>query len=112
MKISAAWAYPAVFVGVCGHASSEFFAVLSGVAGPEASVWRYLLGGLGLVIWTQFYRESRDLITPLQRVEPGEALVLQHDDRVRERRLPRQQILLRRILVPWHIPESIRQRHH
>ena len=43
-------AYLAVFMGVCGHASSEFVSVLSGVAGPELSVWRFLLGGFGLVI--------------------------------------------------------------
>ena len=42
-------AYLAVFLGVCGHASSEFFSVLSGVKGPELSVWRFLLGGLGLM---------------------------------------------------------------
>jgi hypothetical protein len=35
-------AYLAVFLGVTGHASSEFMAVLSGVAGPELSVWRFL----------------------------------------------------------------------
>lgn len=34
MNIPAQWAYLAVFVGVCGHASSEFFAKLTGVAGP------------------------------------------------------------------------------
>ena len=41
---SATVAYLAVFVGVCGHASSEFVSVLSGVGGPELSVWRFLLG--------------------------------------------------------------------
>ena len=34
-------AYLAVFLGVCGHASSEFVSVLSGVKGPELSVWRF-----------------------------------------------------------------------
>ena len=43
-------AYLAVLMGVTGHASSEFVSVLSGVAGPELSVWRFLLGGFGLVI--------------------------------------------------------------
>ena len=43
-------AYLAVFLGVCGHASSEFFSVLSGVKGPELSVWRFLLGGFGLIV--------------------------------------------------------------
>ena len=38
-------AYLAVFLGVTGHASSEFVSVLSGVKGPELSVWRFLLGG-------------------------------------------------------------------
>lgn len=43
-------AYLAVFVGVLGHASSEFVAVLSGVSGPEVSSWRFLLGGTGLLL--------------------------------------------------------------
>ena len=42
MNIPVRWAYPAVFIGVCGHASSEFFAKLTAVAGPEVSVWRYV----------------------------------------------------------------------
>lgn len=66
MKIPERWAYPAVMVGVAGHASSEFFAKLSGVAGPEASVWRYLLGGFGLVLWALSDRASRDLLAPLR----------------------------------------------
>jgi len=43
-------AYLAVSIGVLGHASSEFVAVLSGVAGPEVSSWRFLLGGMGLLL--------------------------------------------------------------
>lgn len=43
-------AYLAVFIGVLGHASSEFVAVLSGVSGPEVSSWRFLLGGAGLLL--------------------------------------------------------------
>ena len=43
-------AYLAVLVGVLGHASSEFVAVLSGVSGPEVSSWRFLLGGSGLLL--------------------------------------------------------------
>ena len=35
MNIPARWAYLAAFVGVCGHASSEFFAVLSAISGPD-----------------------------------------------------------------------------
>ncbi|MEM7506538.1 MAG: DMT family transporter [Pseudomonadota bacterium] len=66
MTIPARWAYLAVFIGVCGHASSEFFAVLSGISGPEVSVWRYMIGGLGLVLWALSRADSRDLITPLR----------------------------------------------
>lgn len=62
----AAWlAYLLVFLGVTGHASSEFFAVLSGVAGPEASVWRYMLGAFGLLMICAVWPRQRDLITPL-----------------------------------------------
>ena len=43
-------AYIAVFIGVLGHASSEFVAVLSGVSGPEVSSWRFLLGRSGLLL--------------------------------------------------------------
>lgn len=67
-----AWiAYLAVFIGVLGHASSEFVAkVISGnsaITGPEVSVWRFLLGGLGLVIVALIIPSSRDLVTPLRR---------------------------------------------
>jgi len=67
MNIPEKWAYPAVLVGVAGHASSEFFAKLGGVGGPETSVWRYLLGGFGLILWALLQKESRDLITPMRR---------------------------------------------
>mgnify|MGYP005855022791 CR=1 FL=1 len=66
MRIAERWAYAAVMVGVAGHASSEFFSKLSGVAGPEVSVWRYLLGGLGLILWALWERDSRDLTAPLR----------------------------------------------
>lgn len=66
MNISAQWAYLAVFIGVCGHASSEFFAKLTGVAGPEVSVWRYLIGAAGLLVWSLMRPDTRDLATPLQ----------------------------------------------
>lgn len=66
MNIPAKWAYLAVFVGVCGHASSEFFAKLTGVAGPEVSVWRYIIGAAGLLIWSLLREETRDLATPLR----------------------------------------------
>ena len=67
MNISARWAYLAVLVGVFGHSSSEFFAKLTGLAGPEVSVWRYLIGAAGLLIWALARADSRDLITPMQR---------------------------------------------
>lgn len=66
MNIPARWAYLATFIGVTGHASSELFAVLSGVAGPEVSVWRYMIGGGGLLIWALWPADSRDLLTPLR----------------------------------------------
>ncbi len=63
-----AWlAYLAVFIGVLGHASTEFFAVLSGISGPELSVWRFLLGSTGLVILALLLPSSRDLLTPFKR---------------------------------------------
>ncbi len=70
-----ALAYGAVFLGVLGHASSEFASVLSGVAGPELSVWRFLLGGAGLVLLALLLPGSRDLLTPL-REQPGRLLWL------------------------------------
>lgn len=66
MNISSRWAYPAVFIGVCGHASSELFAKLAEVTGPEVSVWRYLIGAAGLLLWSFWRTDSRDLITPLR----------------------------------------------
>ena len=59
-------AYLAVFIGVLGHASTEFFAVLSGVSGPELSVWRFLLGGAGLVLLSLLMPGTRDLVAPLR----------------------------------------------
>lgn len=59
-------AYTAVFVGVLGHASTEFVATLSGVKGPELSVWRFLLGGTGLVVVALLLPGSRNLIEPLR----------------------------------------------
>ena len=41
-------AYFYAFLGVCGHASSEFFVKLSGIYGVEVSVWRFGLGGFAL----------------------------------------------------------------
>jgi hypothetical protein len=66
MNISARWAYIAVFVAVCGHASSEFFAALIGISGPEVSVWRFMIGGAGLVLWALCQPGSRNLLAPLR----------------------------------------------
>jgi drug/metabolite transporter (DMT)-like permease len=66
MNIPVRWAYLAVFVGVCGHASSEFFAKLTEVAGPEVSVWRYMIGAAGLLVWSLSRADSRDLLSPLR----------------------------------------------
>lgn len=63
---SAALAYLAVFTGVCGHASSEVVSVLCRVSGPELSVWRFLLGSLGLVILALCFPASRDLFAPFK----------------------------------------------
>jgi len=63
----AAAAYGAVFLGVIGHATSEFVSVLTGLSGPEVSVWRFTLGALGLVVLCLLIPGQRDLITPLRR---------------------------------------------
>jgi drug/metabolite transporter (DMT)-like permease len=59
-------AYLAVFLGVCGHASSEFFSVLSGIKGPELSVWRFLLGSFGLIVLALIFPNSRNLLEPFR----------------------------------------------
>jgi drug/metabolite transporter (DMT)-like permease len=64
--MSPALAYGMILAGVFGHSSSEFFAVLSGVAGPEVSVWRYVLGSLGLIAVALVIPGTRDLWTPLK----------------------------------------------
>ncbi len=69
-----ALAYAAVFVGVIGHASSEFVSVLTGLAGPETSVWRFVLGSAGLLVFALMFRETRNLIAPLR--EHGVRIVL------------------------------------
>jgi drug/metabolite transporter (DMT)-like permease len=68
------WAYVCVFIGVCGHASSEFFVVLSGIKGAEVSVWRFIVGSLGLLLVAFAHPNTRDLITPLR--EQGLRIVL------------------------------------
>lgn len=64
--IPAALAYLMVFVGVLGHASSEFFAVLSGVQGAEVSVWRYLIGAAGLLGAAVIFSGFSKLAAPLR----------------------------------------------
>ena len=66
-KISPGIAYLMTFLGVMGHASSEFFAILSGISGPEVSVWRFIIGALGLLAMCLVWPPYRDLWTPLRR---------------------------------------------
>lgn len=73
-RIAAGWAYLAIMLGVLGHSSSEFVAVLTGLFGPEQSVWRFMLGGAGLVAVSLAHPATRDLVTPLK--ESGLAVVL------------------------------------
>jgi drug/metabolite transporter (DMT)-like permease len=61
------WAYTAAFLGVFSHATSEFFSVLSGVSGPEVSVWRYLLGSACLLVVALSLKSSRNLLEPLRK---------------------------------------------
>lgn len=63
-------AYLACFIGVLGHASSEFVAKLAATPGPEFSVWRFLVGGACLVLVSFFWPGARDLITPLRQDGP------------------------------------------
>ena len=60
-------AYISAFLGVCGHASSEFFVKLSGISGVEVSVWRFGLGGLALLLLCLSIPSSRNLIEPLEK---------------------------------------------
>lgn len=60
-------AYLACFIGVTGHASSEFVAKLAQTPGPEFSVWRFMIGGAFLAVFTQFWPGARDLISPLRQ---------------------------------------------
>ncbi|MGI9332935.1 MAG: DMT family transporter [Gammaproteobacteria bacterium] len=68
-------AYAAVMLGVLGHGSSEFVSVLSGVHGPETSVWRFMLGAAGLVVVSLAMPATRDLWTPLKE-QPAKLLAL------------------------------------
>ena len=60
-------AYIACMIGVVGHASSEFVAKISATPGPEFSVWRFLIGGVLLMVLTQFWPGARDVMTPLRQ---------------------------------------------
>ena len=60
------WAYVATFFGVFGHATSEFFSKLSGIGGPELSVWRYIVGALSLLIVALCSKKSRNLLKPIR----------------------------------------------
>ena len=60
-------AYISAFLGVCGHASSEFFVKLSGISGVEVSVWRFGIGGLALLILSLINPSSRNLVSPLKQ---------------------------------------------
>ena len=60
-------AYISAFLGVCGHASSEFFIKLSGISGVEVSVWRFGIGGLALLILSLINPSSRNLVSPLKQ---------------------------------------------
>ncbi|MFH1242219.1 MAG: DMT family transporter [Pseudomonadota bacterium] len=75
LKKMAFLAYLSTFMGVCGHATSEFFSVLSGLKGAEVSVWRYMVGATALLIVALSLKSSRNLIQPL-REEPIRMLAL------------------------------------
>lgn len=60
-------AYTMGLIGVCGHASSEFFTKLTDLTGPETTVWRFMIGGACLVAISLIWPSSRDLVTPLRR---------------------------------------------
>ena len=66
-KIIIIIAYISAFLGVCGHASSEFFVKLSGISGVEVSVWRFGIGGLALLILSLINPSSRNLVSPLKQ---------------------------------------------
>ena len=60
-------AYLLCFIGVCGHASSEFVAKVADTPGAEFSVWRFMIGGACLVVLALCWPGQRDLITPLRK---------------------------------------------
>ena len=54
----AIWACSAAFLGVFGHATSEFFSVYSGLKGPEVSDWRFTTGVAALLVVALIQKES------------------------------------------------------
>ncbi len=66
LKNIALWAYIATFMGVFGHATSEFFSVFSGLRGPEVSVWRYLVGAAALLIVALSSKKTRNILQPVR----------------------------------------------
>ena len=56
------WAYSAAFLGVFGHATSEFFSVYSGLDGPKVSVWPFSIGSAALLVVALIQIESRNLL--------------------------------------------------
>ena len=61
-------------MGIIGHATSEFVAVLSATSGAEVSVWRFMIGGLSLLAVAVALKSTRNLIQPLR--ERGLQVVL------------------------------------
>ena len=61
------WVYSAAFLGVFGHATSEFFSVYSGLDGPEVSVWRFTIGGAALLLVALIQKESHNLLQPVEK---------------------------------------------
>ncbi len=59
-------AYISAFLGMCGHASSEFFVKLCGISGVEVTVWRFGIGSISLLILSLINPQSRNLIGPLK----------------------------------------------
>jgi drug/metabolite transporter, DME family len=68
--MTASLAYLVILIAVLGHASSEFFSVLTGLEGPIVSVWRFSLGSMGLIIVMIVTARSARLLTPLAQDGP------------------------------------------
>ena len=61
-------------MGIIGHATSEFVAVLSATRRAEVSVWCFMIGGLSLLAVSLALKSTRNLIQPLR--ERGLQVVL------------------------------------